>query len=93
MSRSLKIGFAGTGFIGRRHLRNLLTAERSLRLATPEGDRIIECGQNGFNTSLTHEYAMREFLDAVRGGPQTSNPLQTGLPSNALALTAKDIAC
>ena len=68
-------------------------AERSLRLETPEGDQIIDCGQNGFNTSLTYEHAMSEFLDAVRGGPQTSNPLQTGLPSNALALTAKEIAC
>jgi len=51
-------------------------AERSLRLETSEGDRIIGCGQIGFNTSLTYECAMREYLDAVRGGPQTSNPLK-----------------
>lgn len=67
--------------------------DRSLRLQKPNTDRIVDCGPAGFDISLTYEYAMQEFLDAVRGGPQTSNPLQAGLSSNALALTAKELAC
>jgi len=67
--------------------------ERTLRLETAAEVRIVDCGADGFDMARTYERAMTEFLTAVRGGPQTSNPLQTGLPSNALALTAKEISC
>lgn len=67
--------------------------DRSLRLETPSGERMIDCGAGGFDMAGTYMRAMTEFLEAVRGGKQTSNPLQTGLSSNALALRAKEISC
>tara|TARA_R110002012_G_scaffold47399_1_gene124213 strand:- start:20730 stop:21710 length:981 start_codon:yes stop_codon:yes gene_type:complete len=68
-------------------------ADKLLRLETPIGTHDIDCGAEGFDVAKTYERAMAEFLTALRGGPQTSNPLQTGLSSNALALAAKELSC
>lgn len=67
--------------------------ERSLRLETSGEDQIIECGVSGFDMAQSYKYAMNEFIEAIRSGQQTSNPLQTGLSSNELTLIAKEIAC
>ncbi|WP_281966977.1 Gfo/Idh/MocA family protein [Roseovarius nanhaiticus] len=67
--------------------------ERCLRLEDHNTQRIIDCGDQGFDMARTYERAMEEFVEAIRGGPQTSNPLQTGLSSTELALLAKEKAC
>lgn len=104
IAHSLPLVSVGVDYVSRKPLRQYrligdegsLTwslSAASLTLETKAGVREIDCGAYGFDMGKTYETAMTEFLTALNGGPQTSNPIQTGLSSNMLALTAKNLSC
>jgi predicted dehydrogenase len=66
---------------------------RELRLETPRRSELIDCGEGGFDVAQTYRTAMAEFVTAVQGGAPTSQPLEQGLRTAALALRLKELAC
>lgn len=66
---------------------------QQLLLDTPAGCSAIDCGANGFVVAETYRAAMAEFLAALREAGTTSQPLDEGLRSAALAIRLKELAC
>ncbi len=64
--------------------------KKSLDLVLPDCVKSINCGPMGFDVSQTYFTAMKEFLDAVRTKSQTSQDIQEGLKSAALAVLANN---
>ncbi len=64
--------------------------KKSLDLMLPDCVKSINCGPMGFDVSQTYFTAMKEFLDAVRTKSQTSQDIQEGLKSAALAVLANN---
>ncbi len=63
---------------------------KSLTQANADGVNVIDCGEDGFDTSKTYEFAMHEFLEAVRTGASTSQDILDGLKSVELAMLARE---
>lgn len=67
-------------------------AAQTLELITPVGVEAIDAGAAGYDVGQTYLQAMTEFLRCVREGLPTSQELQDGLHSTALALRARESA-
>ena len=94
----------GLDYVARRPLRRyqLVGEEGTLTWDLPgqrlildnaRGSELIDCGEQGFNVALTYRKAMAEFLKAVPSAGTTSQPIQEGLLSTALAIRLKELAC
>lgn len=94
----------GLDYIARRPLRQYRIVAEGGTLTWSLGSRRLEfddgrtlheiaSGDAAFDMGQTYVDAMAEFIRAVRGGPQTSNPLQSGLSSNMLTIRAKELSC
>jgi len=68
-------------------------SRRELRLESPQGSELIDCGEDGFDVAKTYRTAMAEFVVAVESGGSTSQPLEQGLRTADLALRLKELAC
>ena len=63
-----------------------------LELSRPQGCELIACGENAFNVSNTYIAAMKEFLEAVGHGVDTSQNLSEGIRSAELVINAREAA-
>ncbi len=63
---------------------------KTLTLSNADGPQVIDCGEDGFDTSKTYEFAMQEFLEAVRMSTPTSQDILDGLKSVELAILARE---
>lgn len=68
-------------------------ADKALWRETATGAEKIDCDPEDFSIPNTYKTALAEFLASIREGKPTSNPLQSGLTSNILALRAKELVC
>jgi predicted dehydrogenase len=101
-SRTGPLAAIGLDYVARRPLRRYelvgeegtLTwdlPERRLEVATADGVRAVPLAPDAFDVAATYPRAMGEFLAAVRSGRQTSQGLEEGLRSAALAIRANEV--
>ena len=64
-----------------------------LILDNARGSELIDCGEQGFDVALTYRKALAEFLKAVQSAGTTTQPIQEGLRTAALAIRLKELAC
>lgn len=63
--------------------------ENSLRLIKPDENKLINCGDNGFDVSETYLAAMKEFVECVEKNHDTSQNLEEGMRSAELVIKAR----
>lgn len=66
-------------------------ADKTLTLHSPTGVEHVPQPDSAFDVSSTYAAAMKEFLEAVHGGHETSQPLSEGIRSVDLALRSKGL--
>lgn len=65
---------------------------RSLRWIGPEGEQAIAMDDKAFDMNETYVAAMREFLECIEAGRQTSQDIREGLRTAELAILVKEMA-